>query len=130
MSLLCCSYKDTVRPIAEVTVGKFVQVQALFDSGAEATLLNVDYYSCLSPPPRLTPYRTRLTTANGTKIRVIGQANVEYEVARKKFTHPTIIVQGLSSPCIIGADFMEKNGVSIDLARKKIIVHNEVENKY
>ena len=125
MSLLCCGYRSTSRPIAEITVGQ-KKITALFDSGAEATLLAEEAYSELMMRPRLAPSETGLTTANGTKIEVKGQVALEYNIAGKKFLHPTVIVAGLKTKSIIGADFMEKHGLTIDMARKKIIVNTNV----
>lgn len=128
MSLLCCKYPETVRPIARITVGRQNHVDALFDSGAEATLLSHEHYRCLSPPPRITRYQQKLKSANGTEIKVIGQAFLEYEIATKKVQHPTIIVEGLNNPCIIGADFLEQHGVTIDFAKKKIMIEHQVQS--
>ena len=129
MSLLCCQYSDTIRPVTKVTVGRQNHVDALFDSGAEATLLSLEHFNCLSRPPRLTRYQQKLKTANGTEIKVIGQASLEYEIASKKMWHPTVIVEGLNNPCIIGADFMEQHGITIDFSRKKIVVERSVPNQ-
>ena len=104
-------------------------MEALFDSGAEATLINLDTYRCLTRPPSMTTYSTQLTTANGSQIKVMGQANVKFTIAGQAFRHPTVVVAGLRSPCIIGADFMEKNGVVIDMKRKRIVVNSEIDEK-
>ena len=104
-------------------------MEALFDSGAEATLINLETYRCLTRPPPMMNYSTQLTTANGSKIKVMGQANIKFAIAGQSFNHPTVIVAGLRSPCIIGADFMEKNGVVIDMKRKKIVVNSEINEK-
>ena len=129
MSLFCCSYSRTVRPIAPVTVGDKEKVEALFDSGAEATLINASVYQRLMRKPPLSVYSTQLTTANGSRIRVLGQSNLLYTIAGRQFKHPTVVVEGLKSSCIIGADFMERNGIIIDMKRKKIVVNTEAEGR-
>jgi hypothetical protein len=61
-----------------------------------------------------------LHAANGTKIEVLGIANIELNMKGHKFRRPVIVVRGLKTGCIIGQDSMEAEGIIIDTGRKRI----------
>lgn len=93
---------------------------ALFDTGAEITLISGSKYDRTNPSGSLIKSTTPLSTANGGALEVRGEKICSFVLAGQKIRHRVIIVDGLSVDCIIGADLMTKHQISIDTGGKRI----------
>jgi hypothetical protein len=95
------------RPVHQIVVGH-VKIDALFDTGAESSLISSDVYDSLSGPkqPRLSNCPLGLTTADGGHLSIRGQCVIPFLLGSRKCWRPVIVVHGLHLPCIIGIDTM------------------------
>ena len=91
------------------------KVAYLIDSGAEVSVLPVDVET-----KKLFPASTNLRAANGTGIKTFGQRVVTLNLGlRRKFVWIFLLAE-ISEP-IIGADFLEKFGILVDIKNRKIV---------
>ena len=72
--------------------------------------------------PRLRPYHSRLTAANGEDLDVAGVADLRYKIGKKTITWGTIVVRNLKSESIVGIDLMHHHGVCIDVGKRLISI--------
>jgi hypothetical protein len=103
------------RPVHQILVGH-VNVNALFDTGAESSLISSDVYNSLSGPkqPRLSNCPLGLTTADGSHMSIRGQCVVLLVLGSRRCWRPVIVVHGLHLPCIIGIGTMAAEHITID----------------
>jgi hypothetical protein len=54
-------------------------------------------------------------------MKVRGEVMLQLQFMDRLFTyHAVVVVDGLHTPCIVGADFMEKHGICIDVKQRKL----------
>jgi hypothetical protein len=54
-------------------------------------------------------------------MKVIGEVMLQLQFLDRLFTyHAVVVVDGLHTPCIVGADLMEKHGICIDVKQRKL----------
>jgi predicted aspartyl protease len=108
------------RQVHQIAVGH-IKIDALFDTGAESSLISSDVYDSLSHPkqPRLSNCPLGLTTADGGHMSIRGHV-VPFLLGSGKCWRPVIVVHGLHLPCIIGIDTMAAKNISIDPVNQKI----------
>jgi hypothetical protein len=115
------------RPVHQITVGK-VKIEALFDTGAESSLISSNVYDSLSGPnkPQLSDCPLGLTTADGGHMKIRGQCIVPFQLGSRRCWRPVVVVHGLHLPCIIGIDTMAAENISIDPVNRKITLGTKI----
>jgi transposase InsO family protein len=119
----CCAYVNPFqdnRPVLPVSVHG-MKVASLFDSGANVTACSDRFFNKLKDRPIVKPSRLSLNTASGERLRVMGIANLRYQLGQQTFTHPTYVIKGLKQKSIVGADAMAKQNLVIDVRGKRIV---------
>lgn len=82
------------------------------DSGSEVTVIDEKHLPYSKP---VSPSRFQLYGANGSKITVVGQTDLVFELGRScKFKESVIVTRGITSGCILGADLLKKQGLVLD----------------
>ena len=99
-------------------------VTVLFDSGAETCVASAQWLRQNRIKVPMQRSDVTLTAAGGNKMAVIGTADLRYTFGKMTISHPTLIVDGLRSNLIIGADLMEDQGMILDHRNKKISIVN------
>ena len=93
-------------------------VTALLDTGAEVTLMEVDTYRRLQRIlRRVMPLRKtsmRLSSANGSRIKVVGSCVAEIPGLPE---YKYIVVMGLQCEVVLGNDFCEDHTVAVEFRR-------------
>lgn len=110
------------RPFVEVQI-QDKAVKALIDSGSQITA--IDFNLCkrfkLDKNVTVSPVPFPLVGAGGEKLDVIGQIDLEISVhgcVQQPF--PVLIIRHLNSGMIIGADFLAKNQLIVDIKNEKL----------
>lgn len=87
----------------------------LIDTGADVSVIP-------ATPQDLTnsPYTTTLYAANGTRIKTYGEKRLTMNLGLRRQFNWRFIIADVKQP-IIGADFIVKHGLLIDLKHKKLI---------
>ena len=120
-SLLCCTIGQTRRPVTIINFEDTKDVETLFDSGSELSLISYALFKKLpasrSPLKRL---GANLVGANGGQLRVMGETSLSFSVGPRTYRRPFAVIEGLQIPAIIGMDTMAAENISIDPMNKKI----------
>ena len=108
-----------------------VVVNALFDTGSTITLLSGETYDRFWPKPTLKKMEIPIRAAQGSQMDVRGimTETVTARGGSVKMIRPFVVVNNLSSECIIGMDTIKEEGIEIDLPNRKIIYPHQ-ENTY
>ena len=107
------------RPFLHIPINDF-PVHTLFDTGSQVSLINKFAYLKMPCRPRITPVNLTVSAANGSHLKIIGQANFTIGIGSKRMTRPLLVVDGLQTDCIIGSDTMGEERISIDVASKRL----------
>lgn len=90
------------------------QLNFLIDTGADLSVLPRNRFPRSKPDPH-----PRLSAANGTNIATFGEKVLKLNLGlRREYTH-VFTVADVTRP-IIGADFLNKFGLLVDVARRKL----------
>lgn len=119
MSCVSSVKKDDDRPHVQIVVGDKT-ISALVDTGSACTLISDEVFRKLKNVPQLKTFGAKLSTANGGGLSVKGQAILRMKIGWKDCWRPTIIVEGLRAGCIIGADTMIAEGITVDMKKRTI----------
>ena len=109
------------RPVMKVWV-QGENCDTLFDTGADVSALASQKFLRLRKRPKLNPTQVTLRSANGSKMAVLGQARMVVQAGPKRVMHRFMVVDGMKSDCILGADFMAKHRVVVDVGEKKVFL--------
>ena len=73
------------------------------------------------PPSELSPWTGRnLVGVDGTKIKVLGSANVPLQLRQIVFSIDVVVADGLTTDGILGLDFLESNSCTINTGRRTL----------
>jgi len=113
-----------VRPLIEARINGS-KMPLLWDSGSTVSLLRRDmlaskYLRNLKDIQK----ETKFVAANGSELHIMGSLCVTIEISWQKVRHPFLILDNLRSVGILGTDFMEKIGASMDFEAGGITSHN------
>ena len=91
------------------------QIEFLIDTGAAISVLPASVFAHKNS----TPEKTKVTAANGTPINTYGEVLLKVDIGlRRNFHHVFVIAD--TQNAILGADFIAKNKLKIDLARRQL----------
>ena len=101
------------RPIVPIQIsGK--TVQSLWDTGSAITLINQATAKAIgmnTPSLPLPPLVVR--SASGHPFKILGLHNLTFGIRNEKVLHSVFVLQGIKTPCIIGADFLLTHKISL-----------------
>ena len=96
-------------------------IEWLVDTGCTITIVNTRLFDAIHPDeqPRLIPYHGKLTSVDGSSVKVKGQALMNIQIGTKLLQH-TALVADVTNQGIIGLDFLQKHQMILDCARNKL----------
>ena len=102
----------TLRPHGKLKIIN-EEILALYDTGSTITLLSGKVYDRLIPQPELSATTASVRAAQGTHMTVRGVICVKIQALTESFemTRKMVIIDGLSSDCIIGMDTIQSEGI-------------------
>ena len=94
----------------------------LVDTGAGMTLLRESTWEQIqSQATPLKPWTGRqLVSVNGSLLQVRGQTQVDIVLSGVQFKVQTLVVSPLSTEAILGLDFLQQHGATVDLDKSRI----------
>ena len=100
-----------------------IQHRALIDTGAQRSCLSRDVFQRLGSEHDLapTPDFAKFRSASGAPMNVLGTSEVTLTLGGQSFVHSFYVLENLDLPVILGADFLERNG--IDVSCQRHIIH-------
>ena len=96
--------------------------RALLDTGAHATLIDINVYNALKNKVPLNKCKVNLSAAEGSPLKVLGYIKYKIKIGQEPIEYPFIVVSGLNRNIILGRDFIYKNRINFysDLKQIKI----------
>ena len=71
----------------------------------------------------------QLVTASGDKLPITGYLKTSIEVEGQKFTHNFLVVDKLITPVILGIDFLQQHGLTINFSHTPVSIARATTNK-
>ena len=101
-------------------------VDWLVDTGCTSTILSTRIFLKMLPDnrPELIPYDGDLRSANDTRTDVMGRAWVNVQVGKKLVQH-RVIVADVTNDGLLGLDFLQGHGITINFATQQILCDGE-----
>jgi predicted aspartyl protease len=101
--------------------GRSVEVEALFDTGATRSFVDVGVVEKLGYT-RFDKLREVLLATRGSKVCFVGElvARVTIEGFELPLSHVFGVISGLRYPAVIGMDIMEPYGIVLDVKAGKV----------
>ena len=110
------------RPYVRVNFGKSV-VNALYDTGADITCMNVKQFRKLYPigtRPKKIEKKTITTGATGAALESAGIYELPFEIDGRKITFPVHVYTNLGEKMILGIDLIHKNNLGYDPSNQSL----------
>lgn len=98
-----------------------VEINCLIDTGATMSVLHKKKYDSIPPwrRPQLQTTQGQLEMGDGRHIQPLGAIDCNLWVNRTlTMTQRLIVVEELSVPCILGFDFLSKNGAQLNIDQR------------
>ena len=112
--------KQDVRPFLKTLVNNKV-ITWLVDTGAAVSIVDHDMVKeVLDPEHRIEEQVRTIESATGHRFSTVGKYQIPIRIGEREFPHEVIIVQGLKSEAILGADFFRRYNANIDLKEQTI----------
>jgi len=98
------------------------KVKCLWDTGSELTLINDSLRSqfALKAEDKMDHTDVNLRSANGTAMTVTAKYKLHFKGPKFEFIIPTYFVKDLAGAAIIGADAMDKFGITVDIRQQSV----------
>jgi hypothetical protein len=97
------------------------RVVCLIDTGADVTVINAKALQHRSV--NLRPSYTRLRTADGTEMKVLGETVVTLTLGRQSFRHMVVVAERVAVDALLGCDFFTKHNISVHPAQAVVTIN-------
>ena len=100
--------------------------EIMMDSGSSISLVIESLVSDLPhDPSNLLPQGVQLVSAAGDPIPVIGNVTASIRVGNLTVYHPLVVVQSLIVPVILGMDFLQTHGLTLDFTTTPVTIRDK-----
>ena len=100
-----------------------VETAMMLDSGSSISLIQKDMLSHTRGVTRVQPIpQLQLKTASSEPLPVRYFVCTQVQLGQLKVKHSFIVVDRLVAPVILGVDFLQKNGLTLDFTTKPVTV--------
>ena len=101
------------RPHSQILING-ISTEALWDTGSAISLINVNTAKRLKINSPILPLPSvTIKSASGHPFRILGFHLLAVTVNNRTVSHPLFVLQGVTTSCILGADFMTKHNLSL-----------------
>ena len=94
----------------------------LVDTGSAVTILREDVWKETVDGQHLEPPLSPVVAANGEKLDVCGRSSVSLQVGGICTCYPVLVVRNVTQECLLGANFLENFGCTINLRERTLSV--------
>ena len=95
------------------------------DSGAEISLMHARVYNAMRNKPPLQRRKVNLQSANGSKLKVLGNVKVPMKIGGTEIMQDFCVVSDLNRNLILGLDFMKANNVRLYFDLKSMRINGK-----
>ena len=96
--------------------------EMMLDSGSAVSLVRQDVTSDSNTIERMPLPQIQLVTASGDKLPITDCLKASIEVEGQKFTHNFLVVDKLITPVIMGIDFLQQHGLTINFSHTPVSI--------
>ena len=94
----------------------------MVDTGSAVTILREDIWKEAVDGQHLEPPLSPVVAANGEKLDVCGSSSVSLQVGGICTCYPVLVVRNVTQECLLGANFLENFGCTINLRERTLSV--------
>ena len=98
------------------------QTEMMLDSGSAVSLVRQDIVKNCNIISQMPLPQIQLVTALGDKLPIKDYVKVPIEVQGKKLTHDFLVVDKLITPVILGIDFLQKHGLTLNFSHSPVVI--------
>ncbi len=99
-------------------------IEALFDTGASASLVKKDVCEKIATV-LCSPYPFVFTLGNNSKITIKNTTTLFVDLKGYKLAHIFLVYEDLPYELIIGADFLQRWKIKLDMEKEEFIIDEE-----
>ncbi|KFD60666.1 hypothetical protein M514_27175 [Trichuris suis] len=101
------------------------QTELTIDTGAAVSLMDYGLFNNVQPSQLMDVRSIRVLTAGGNEMKIAGTSVVEVSIGgAPAVRHTVLVAEGLTCPCLVGADFLRSHKCVIDFASGTLHIHN------
>ncbi|KFD48296.1 hypothetical protein M513_10788 [Trichuris suis] len=101
------------------------QTELTIDTGAAVSLMDYGLFNNVQPSQLMDVRSIRILTAGGNEMKIAGTSVVEVSIGgAPAVRHTVLVAEGLTCPCLVGADFLRSHKCVIDFASGTLHIHN------
>ena len=98
------------------------QTEMMLDSGSAVSLVRQDIVKSCNIISQMPLPQIQLVTASGDKLPIKDYVRVPIEVQGEKLTHDFLVVDKLITPVILGIDFLQKHGLTLNFSHSPVVI--------
>ena len=113
---------ETIIPMVKVVVGSVI-LSALLDTGSVRSFISADYFYRIQQGDhklRLQPTDVSFRGVSEEALQVLGWVKMPLKISMFSWKFPLLVCNNMVSPLILGADFMVKTKMVLDLSEGRM----------
>ena len=114
-----------VKCTATMIKGKLgeVAVEFMLDSGSSVSLIQYDLLKSVKNVTRVNMVKAlQLMTASGDSLPILQHVKALVQLGELNIFHEFVVVNSLVTPIILGVDFLQENGLTLDFSQTPVAV--------
>ena len=103
-----------------------ISANCLIDTGSTISVLHPDKYLAIPEDrrPQLQPYDDHLVMGDGSKVRPLGKAKIEFSVGGNYVMTYNMVIAEVEVPAVLGYDFLKSRGAILDICSQKLMLND------
>ena len=115
-----------IKSSATVLKGKLggVEVELMLDSGSSVSLAQSNILQKARNVTQVAARPIELVTASGDQLPILQHVKASVQLGELHVVHEFVVVKNLVAPVILGIDFLQGNGLTLDFTQNPVTVSN------
>ena len=115
-----------IKSSATVLKGKLggVEVELMLDSGSSVSLVQSNILQKARNVTQVAARPIELVTASGDQLPILQHVKASVQLGELHVVHEFVVVKNLVAPVILGIDFLQGNGLTLDFTQNPVTVSN------
>ena len=105
-----------------------VSVEMMPDSGSSLSLVQYDVLQCAQNVTEITAARPpiQLVTASEDQLPILLHVRASVQLGELYVLHDFVVIKNLVAPVILGIDFLQGNGLTLDFTQSPVAISSEL----
>ena len=115
-----------VKSSATILKGRLgvVEVELMLDSGSSVSFVQSVILLAVHNVTRVGAWLIQLVTASGDQLPILQHVKASVQLGELHIMHEFVVVKTLVTPVILGIDFVQGNGLTLDFTQNPVAVNN------